>query len=463
MNVDVSPDGKRIVFDLLGDIYIMPIDGAPRRRDADPRRAGVRHAAAVQPRRHTDRVRQRPRRPVEHLDDGPGGKNAKQISREKRWFVNSPTWSPDGQYIYARRHFVKERSLGAGEIWMYHAAGAGDGLQVTERNGWQKDAGEPDISPDGRYLYYSKDVTPGQTVRIQQGSERDHLRDHRTRSADRARAPRDQHAGRSGHAAGVTRWQDARLSPPGSSPELPLSSRSRVRPQPSALRARGQGPAGSVGDPRALSAIRVDARRQVDRHLGRRQDLACRRGSGKGTQIPFLAHVEQTLNAAVRFPQKVHPDEFPVRMLRDVRVSPDGKLVVYSALGHLYAKRLPDGEPKRLTADAAYEFFPAFSRDGQWIVYTTWSDADMGRVRVMHTDGSGGRDVVTRPGHYVEPAFSPDGKQIVFRNAGGDDVRSPLYAGEPGVYVVPVAGGSRRSSATADRSRNSITPAPAST
>ena len=28
MNVDVSPDGKRIVFDLLGDIYVMPIDGA---------------------------------------------------------------------------------------------------------------------------------------------------------------------------------------------------------------------------------------------------------------------------------------------------------------------------------------------------------------------------------------------------------------------------------------------------
>ena len=28
MNVDVSPDGKRIVFDLLGDIYIMPDSSA---------------------------------------------------------------------------------------------------------------------------------------------------------------------------------------------------------------------------------------------------------------------------------------------------------------------------------------------------------------------------------------------------------------------------------------------------
>jgi Tol biopolymer transport system component len=45
---------------------------------------------------------------------------------------------------------------------MYHLSG-GEGLQVTERNGWQKDAGEPALSPDGRYLYYSKGVTPGQT------------------------------------------------------------------------------------------------------------------------------------------------------------------------------------------------------------------------------------------------------------------------------------------------------------
>ena len=64
-------------------------------------------------------------------------------------------------YIYAR-HFVKERSLGAGEVWIISSA-ASDGLQVTERNGFQKDAGEPDVSPDGRYLYYSRDVTPGQT------------------------------------------------------------------------------------------------------------------------------------------------------------------------------------------------------------------------------------------------------------------------------------------------------------
>ena len=84
-------------------------------------------------------------------------------------------------------------------------------------------------------------------------------------------------------------------------------------------------------------------------------------------------------------------------MLRDVRVSPDGKTVVYSALGQLYRRALPDGKPRRLTKDAGFEFFPSFSRDGQWIVYVTWTDAEIGRVRVIRPDGSGGRDVVTSP------------------------------------------------------------------
>ena len=164
MNVDVSPDGKRIVFDLLGDIYTMPIDGTGA---APATRLTSGPAFDMQPRFSPDGRR------IAICSDRDGlwniwtidaeGRDPRQVSREKRWFVNSPTWSPDGEYVYARRHFVKERSLGAGEIRMYHAAAASDGLQVTERVGWQKDNGEPDVSPDGRYLYYSKDVSPGLT------------------------------------------------------------------------------------------------------------------------------------------------------------------------------------------------------------------------------------------------------------------------------------------------------------
>src|SRR5260221_8628569 len=163
MNLDVSPDGRQVVFDLLGDVYTMPIGGTAGGGQATRITSGP--AFDMQPRFSPDGRR------IAFSSDRDGlwniwtmdidGKNPKQVSREKRWWVNSPTWSPDGAYIFARRHFVAGRSLGAGEVWMFHASGS-DGLQVTEKNGFQKDAGEPAISPDGRYLYYSKDVTPGQ-------------------------------------------------------------------------------------------------------------------------------------------------------------------------------------------------------------------------------------------------------------------------------------------------------------
>jgi imidazolonepropionase-like amidohydrolase/Tol biopolymer transport system component len=454
MNVDVSPDGKRIVFDLLGDIYIMPIEGSG---SSQATRLTSGPVFDMQPRFSPDGRR------IAFTSDRDGlwniwtmgvdGKDATQVSREKRWFVNSPTWSPDGLYVYGRRHFVKERSAGAGEIWMYHASGPSDGLQVTERSGWQKDNGEPAVSPDGRYLYYSKDVTPGQTFEYNKDPN----------GTIYAIVRRDLQTGRERRAVSVQGGSVApRVSPDGRT----LAYIRRVRLH-SALYLRDL----ESGRDRELF-------RNVDKDLqeawalhgvypqyawtpdgrsiviwGEGKIWKVDAATGKGEPIPFTARVEQTINEPLRFAQKAHPDEFPVRMLRDVRVSPDGKTVVYSALGKLYVKELPGGQPRRLTGGAEpgaepraavaepLEFFPSFSPDGQWIVYATWSDAEMGRIRVVRPDGAAGRDVVSQPGHYAQPSFSPDGRQIVFRRLSGDQARGPYFAEEPGIYVVRVDGG----------------------
>jgi imidazolonepropionase-like amidohydrolase/Tol biopolymer transport system component len=446
MNVDVSPDGSQVVFDLLGDIYVMPIAGS-----AQPaKRLTSGPAFDMQPRFSPDGKR------IAIASDRDGlwniwtidleGKDARQISRERRWFVNSPAWAPDGAYIYARRHFVKERSLGAGEIWMYHAAGPGDGLQVTERTGWQKDAGEPEISPDGKTLYYSKDVTPGITFEYNKDPN----------GTIYAILRRDLTTGRERRAVSV---QGGSVAPQVSPDGKTLAYVRRVRLQSFVFvrdleSGRDRQLFGNIDkDLQEAWAIHglypqyswtPDSAAIVIWGEGKlwRVDVA----SGKGQPIPFTARVEQTMNAAVRPTRPVHPAEFPVKMLRDVRVSPDGKAVVYSALGQLHTRALPNGEPKRLIPAAAdgkvtYEFFPSFSRDGQWIVYTTWNDRDFGRVRVVKPDGSGARDVVARHGQYVEPSFSPDGRSIVFRHAGGDATRGSYYSDEAGIYVVPTAGG----------------------
>ena len=66
MSVDVSPDGRTIVFDLLGDLYTLPIER--RRGDAHRRRDVVREPAHLVARRQDDRVPQRPQRRREPLD-----------------------------------------------------------------------------------------------------------------------------------------------------------------------------------------------------------------------------------------------------------------------------------------------------------------------------------------------------------------------------------------------------------
>lgn len=72
------------------------------------------------------------------------GSNPRQVTNETFRLLNSPAWSPDSQYLVARKHFTASRSLGAGEVWLYHIAG-GEGVKLTERPNDQKDLGEPAI------------------------------------------------------------------------------------------------------------------------------------------------------------------------------------------------------------------------------------------------------------------------------------------------------------------------------
>jgi Tol biopolymer transport system component len=161
MSLDVSPDGKTIAFDLLGDIYLLPMTGG----EARAINSGL--AWSMQPRFSPDGSE------IAFISDAGGGDNiwimqadgsqAEQLTSEDFRMLNNPYWSPDGSYIAARKHFTTTRSLGTGEIWLYHRDG-GSGVAVVERPSekHQKELGEPAFSPDGRYLYFSVNSTPGE-------------------------------------------------------------------------------------------------------------------------------------------------------------------------------------------------------------------------------------------------------------------------------------------------------------
>ena len=169
MSVDVSPDGKQIVFDLLGDLYLLPIEGGEA--------TALTHSVAweMQARFSPDGKR------LTYMSDAGGGdnvwvmdidgKNARAVTKEKYRLLNNPAWHPNGQYIAARKHYTGTRSAGSGEIWLFHAGG-GEGVALNEKANWQKDLGEPAFSPDGRYVYYSQDTTSGREFEYNKDSNK---------------------------------------------------------------------------------------------------------------------------------------------------------------------------------------------------------------------------------------------------------------------------------------------------
>ncbi len=439
MSLDISPDGRTVVFDLVGDIYSMPVTGGA----ATLLLGGP--AYEMQPRFSPDGKR------IAFASDRDGltnvwtmdlsGKNLRQISKEKEREVSNPAWTPDGQYLVNRKHFRNTRSLGAGEMWLYHASG-GNGLKLTDRRNWEQNATEPTVSPDGRYVYFSEDVSPGGNF---QYSRNAHGQIYVVQRLDRQTGQRSTVTGGAGSAL------RPQLSPDGKTMafvrRVGLKSvlwvrdmeSGRERPvwdgldhdQQEAWAIYGTYPGYDwMPDGKSVMIWAQGGIHSVDVE------------SGRAKNIPFSARIRQTITEAVRTPQRVAPDSFDVKMLRWATVSPDQRRVVYTSLGKLWIKELPGGVPRRLTSDATNsELFPAWSPDGRTIVYATWDDDSLGAIRVIGLDGRGARKLTTRLGHYVEPAFSHNGQQVAFRRTGGDGLRTGYYGSDRGIYMVAAAGG----------------------
>ncbi|MHA4844074.1 amidohydrolase family protein [Flavitalea antarctica] len=440
MNLDVSPDGKEIVFDLLGDIYLLPIAGG----EAKVLRQGL--ALEVQPRFSPDGKQ------ILFTSDAGGGDNiwimqkdgskARQVTKETFRLLNNAVWSPDGEYIIARKHFTATRSLGAGEIWMYHITG-GNGIQLTARKNDQQDVNEPAVSPDGRFVYFSEDMYPGGMFQYNKDPNNEIFV---IKRFDREKGIIENVTGGPG---GAFRPQ---VSPDGKTLAFVKRVRAKTvlylrdlltgeeRPIYDKL-SKDQEEAWSIFGVYTGYAWLPDNKQLIVWANGRINRINAD-GTNTSTEIPFTCQVKQRVTEALRYRQNFNQDNFNVNVIRHARTSPDGKWLVFNAVGYLWKKALPDGKPERITNSKDFEFEPAFSKDGKTILYTTWNDTATGAIfKVAFPAPSKPVKLTTEKGIYRSPSFSSDDKRIVFVKEGGNNVLGNGFTVQPGVYSMSAQGG----------------------
>ena len=429
MSLDVSPDGRTIVFDLLGDLYTLPIGGGEATRilgglsfESQPTWAPDGQSIAFL----SDRTG------VENLwIANADGSNPRPVSKDGRTndrpqIMASPAWTPDGQFLVVS----KSRPPDPGSFWLYlyHRDG-GAGVRVGAPPPPQPSPDTPGppppppanrlgavVSPDGRFIYYAQ-RTGTFTYNARFPLWQIHRHDRET-----------------GDVSQITNAQGSAMRPVLSPDGKWLVFATRHKTD-TGLRVRNL----DTGAERWLAwpVTRDDQESRASRDtmprydfmpdgqslivpvLGKLQriDLA----TGAATPIPFTAQVRAEI--APRAYSTVRVEDGPdvrARLVRWPSLSPDGKTLAFSALNHLYVMDLPSGPPRRLTTADDGEFMPAWAPDGQSLVYTTWTTSG-GHIKRVPAGGGQATTLSGHEGYYLDPVFTPDGTRVTFLAGSASD------------------------------------------
>lgn len=426
MNLDVHPDGSEIIFDLLGDLYVVPIDGGKARRLT----SGAAYDMQAQYSPDGSQVLfNSDRGSVKNLwiadYDGASLGDPQAVTGQNGNMINSGVWTPDGEWVLARKRITDVSSIGIGELWMYDRDGGG-GVQVIAEGG---EVDSFNATRDGRYLY------------LGQSGPFSYERNPYTSIWSVVRYDRE-----TGESRPVTGGAGSAAVPVLSPDEQSIAFIRRVGTSTTLwVHDLRDGSERLVSDGLDRDMIEAFGGNYIypaydwmpdGRHLvvwaGGKINRVAVDGSGT-TVIPFEADVSVRIHEPLRAKQEPAPDTVQSKLIRWPVVSPDGNTLVFNAMGHLYFMTLPDGRPQRMTTNDAFEFAPTFSPDGNRVAFTTWSDDDGATLRTisMRRGTPGSEDIVFRSKtQLVNPAFSADGEKLLVVAGSGANLRDDVLLAE---------------------------------
>jgi imidazolonepropionase-like amidohydrolase/Tol biopolymer transport system component len=401
MSLDVSPDGKTIVFDFLGDIYTMPITGGK------PVQFTKGLAFDSHPKFSPDGTK------ILFVSDRSGGENIWWYSLDKKDSLKvtdgetehyqSAEWTPDGDYIVGARGKLILK------LWMFHKDG-GAGAQLISKPDNLKTI-EPAFGPDGRYVWFAQ--------RRGAWNYDAQFPQYQLAVYDRNNGEVDVHSFRYGSAFTPA------LSPNGNW----LAYGSRYNDQTGlVLRDLSTGEEKWLAYPvqhdeqESIAPLGVlpamsftpDSKEVVATYGGKFYRIPV--AGGSAINIPMDMDAEMLLGPRVdfKFPIKDEKDMI-VTQIRNPVVSSDGKRLAFTALNRLYTMDLPNGSPKRVSSSSFTEAQPVWSPDGSQLVWVSWEDngGHLYKINFKIKDAKPQR-LTTSPALYSSPAWSFKGNKIVF-------------------------------------------------
>ncbi|HZD05596.1 MAG TPA: hypothetical protein VE173_11770, partial [Longimicrobiales bacterium] len=425
MSVDVSPDGETLVFDLLGDLYTMPVTGGA----ATPLTQGM--ALDAQPRFSPDGSR------VVFTSDRSGGEgvwtisldraDTTQVTRGKDAKYDSPEWTPDGDYIVVTR---------GTKLHLYHVDG-GSGEQLVEEPAQLRTMGAA-FGADPRYIWFAQ--------RTGQWQYNTAFPDYQLAVYDRESGERSTRSSRWGSAFRPTLSPDGRWLVYGT--RFDHQTGLRVRELATGAERwlaypvqRDDQESRATLDVYPGMSFTPDSEALVAYYGGKLWRIPV--DGSEPAEIPFEVEVVQHLGPRVDFDVEVDDSPtFTVKQIREAVPSPDGSRLAFVALDKLRVMDYPDGEPERLDGTDLVQMNPTWSPDGTWIAYATWDEREGGHVWRTRADGSGSPTrLTTSPALYTDPVWGPSGDRIVLTRAPMESYVAGENRGESDFVWIPAGGG----------------------